>query len=104
MRGVPLLLAVAIFATSFHPILHAADVKPYASDMLAALILLAIAFEWRRAPQQAGWMWAMAAFAPISIALSHPAIFVAAGIMVGLRLRWCLPDGAGSGSPTWHSD
>jgi 4-amino-4-deoxy-L-arabinose transferase-like glycosyltransferase len=84
VRGVPLLLAVAIFATSFHPILHAADVKPYASDMLAALILLAIAVEWRRAPQQVGWMWAMAAFAPVSIALSHPAIFVAAGIAVGL--------------------
>ena len=31
VRGVPLLLAVAIFAVSFHPIRHAADVKPYAS-------------------------------------------------------------------------
>ena len=50
VRGVPLLLAVAIFATSFHPIIHAADVKPYASDLLAALMLLAIAVEWSRAP------------------------------------------------------
>ena len=84
VRGVPLFLAVAIFATSFHPILHAADVKPYASDLLAALILLAIAVEWWRTPVKARWMWAMAAMAPIALALSHPAIFVAAGSVVGL--------------------
>jgi hypothetical protein len=84
VRGLPLLLAVAIFATSFQPILHAADVKPYASDLLAALILVAIAFEWTRTPDRAGWMWVMAAIAPISIALSHPAIFVAAGNLLGL--------------------
>ena len=84
VRGLPLLLAVAIFATSFHPILHAADVKPYASDLLAALILLAIAVEWSRAPERAGWMWAMAASAPIALALSHPAIFVAAGNILAL--------------------
>ncbi len=84
VRGVPLLLAVAIFGMSFHPILHAADVKPYASDLLAALILLAIAVEWWRVPEQAGWMWAMAATAPITLALSHPAILVAAGTVFGL--------------------
>jgi hypothetical protein len=84
VRGVPLLLAVAIFATSFHPILHAADVKPYASDLLAALILLAIAVEWWRVPERARWMWAMAATAPIALALSHPAIFIAAGIVLAL--------------------
>ena len=84
MRGIPLLLTVAIFATSFHPILHAADVKPYASDLLAALILLAMAVEWWRAPDRAHWMWAMAAMAPIALALSHTAIFVAAGNVIGL--------------------
>jgi hypothetical protein len=84
MRGTPLLLAVAIFATSFYPILHAADVKPYASDLLAALSLLAIAVEWWRASRKAGWMWAMAAMVPIALALSHPSIFVAAGSVLGL--------------------
>jgi hypothetical protein len=84
VRETPLLLAVAIFATSFHPILHAADVKPYASDLLVALILLAIAIEWWRTPAQAGWMWAMAAMTPIALALSHPAIFVAVGCVLAL--------------------
>ncbi len=84
VRGLPLVLAVAIFAVSFHPIIHAADVKPYASDLMAALILLAIAVEWLRAPERSGWMWAMAAVTPIALALSHPAIFVAAGNLLGL--------------------
>ena len=84
VRGVPLLLAVAIFAVAYHPIRHAADVKPYASDLLAALALLALAFDWWRSPERAGRMWALAAVAPIAIALSHPAVFVAGGIMLGL--------------------
>jgi hypothetical protein len=84
LRDVPLLLAVAIFAVAYHPIRHAADVKPYASDLLAALALLALAFDWLRTPNRAGRMWALAAVAPIAVALSHPAIFVAGGIGLGL--------------------
>jgi hypothetical protein len=84
LRGVPLLLAVAIFAVAYHPIRHAADVKPYASDLLSALALLAAAFDWWRTPKRAGWMWGLAAVAPIAIALSHPAVFVAGGIVLGL--------------------
>jgi len=84
VHRVPLLLAVAIFAVSFHPIRHAADVKPYASDLLAALALLAAAFEWSRAPERAGWMWILAALSPIALALSHPAIFTAGGLVAAL--------------------
>jgi hypothetical protein len=82
--GLSVLLAVAIFATSFHPILHAADVKPYASDLLAALVLLAIAIEWGRAPERTKWLWILAATAPLAIAVSHPAVFIAGGIAAGL--------------------
>ena len=94
VRGVPLLLAVAIFAVSFHPIRHAADVKPYASDLLVALLLLAPVFDWLRAPDRTGRLWTLAAIAPFAIALSHPAIFVAGGIAVALapavmRARRC---------------
>ena len=63
---------------------HAADVKPYASDLLAALAMIAVAIEFLRAPQRARWLWALAAIAPVAIGLSHPAIFVAAGTMLGL--------------------
>jgi hypothetical protein len=84
VRGVPLLLAVGIFAVSFHPIRHAADVKPYASDLLVALALLAPAFAcWRRLDRTRP-LWILAAIAPVAIALSHPAIFVAVGIAAAL--------------------
>ena len=37
LKGPALLMAVAIFAVSIHPIRHSADAKPYASDLLVAL-------------------------------------------------------------------
>jgi hypothetical protein len=77
-------MAVAIFAVSYHPIRHAADVKPYASDLLASLALLAAALHWLRTPNQAGWMWGHAAIAPVAVSLSHPAVFVAGGIVLAL--------------------
>ncbi|MFI5460611.1 MAG: ArnT family glycosyltransferase [Isosphaerales bacterium] len=84
VRGLPLLMAVAIFAVSYHPIRHAADVKPYASDLLASLALLAAALHWLRTPNRAGWMWGLAAIAPVAVSLSHPAVFVAGGIVLAL--------------------
>jgi hypothetical protein len=39
------LLAVGNFAVSVHPIRHASEAKPYASDLLAAVLLLLLAAE-----------------------------------------------------------
>jgi hypothetical protein len=94
VRGLPLLLGVAIFAVSYHPIRHAAEVKPYASDLLVALVLLALALRWRQAPERARWLWLLVAVVPVALALSHPALFIAGGISLGLapqvwrRGRW----------------
>jgi hypothetical protein len=82
--GLPLLLAVAIFAVAFHPIRHAAEVKPYASDLLVALVLLGLALEWRRAPNRTAWLWLLVAAVPIALALSHPAVFIAGGVSLAL--------------------
>jgi len=84
MRGTPQLLAVAVLAVSFYPIRHGAEIKPYASDLLAALVLLALAVEWVRSPQSSRWWWALTALIPILIALSYPAVFVAGGISLAL--------------------
>ena len=84
LGGLPLLMATAIFAVAYHPIQHAADVKPYASDLLASLVLTAVALEWLRRPERVAWLWGLAAAGPIAVALSHPAAFVAGG--VGLAL------------------
>ena len=84
LRGIPLLLAVGIFATSFSPIRHSAEVKPYASDLFAALILLAMAVEWRRSPERSRYWWVLAAVIPILLGLSYPSVFVATGLSLAL--------------------
>ena len=99
LRGLPLLLAVAIFAVSFYPIRHGGEIKPYASDLFVSLALLALALEWWREPGQSRWPWALAAFVPVAVGLSHPAIFVAGGVALamaptawkGRRLETLLP-------------
>ena len=84
VQGLPLLIAVAIFAVSHLPIRYGAEVKPYASDLTVSLVLLVLAVEWLRRPQQSRWLWALALLAPIAIGLSFPAVFVAGGICLGI--------------------
>ncbi len=79
LSGRALLLAVAVFAVSVHPIRHAADVKPYATDLLVALILQGFALEWSRQPKRSRWLWGLTSFTPVALLLSHPSIFVVAG-------------------------
>jgi hypothetical protein len=84
LKGPALLLAVGIFAVSIHPIRHSADAKPYASDLLVALGLLALAIEWCVSSERTVWLWLLAGFAPIALASSCPAVLVAVGIAVAL--------------------
>ncbi|GAC1469847.1 MAG: hypothetical protein NVSMB9_14200 [Isosphaeraceae bacterium] len=89
LGGVPLLLAVATFAVSGWPLRYAAEVKPYASDLFVALTFLTLAVEWCRKPERGGWLWVLAAFGPLAVALSFPAIFVAGGVGLALApLVW----------------
>jgi hypothetical protein len=80
------LLAVSIFAVSLHPLRHGAEVKPYASDLLGALILITLAAGWLRSRADNRWLWCLLIITPFTLAISFPATFVAAG--VGLALAW----------------
>ena len=91
LRGVPLLLAVGIFAVSVHPIRHAAEAKPYASDLLVSLALMTAATAWLRERDRSRWLWVLLALLPASLALSNPAVFVAGGLIIGLA------------APVWRS-
>jgi len=82
--GRALLLAVAVFAVSVHPIRHAADAKPYASDLLTALVLQMVAFGWLRDRDRPAGLWWLTMAAPIAILGSHPAAFVAVGLGLAL--------------------
>ncbi len=86
LKGEALVIAVAILAVGYTPIRHGGEVKPYATDLLLAVALIALAVEWLRAPDRPGFLWALAALGPLAIGSSNPAIFIAA--TVGLVLAF----------------
>ncbi len=84
LSGFARVVAVGFLAVAFYPIRHAVEVKPYSSDLLVSMILLTMAAEWWRTPERTGWLWGLAAFTPLALGLSHPAVFAAGGIAIGL--------------------
>ncbi|MCR4411604.1 MAG: hypothetical protein NUV77_04155 [Thermoguttaceae bacterium] len=79
LRGTALVAAVALFAVSYPPIRYAAEAKQYAGDLFAALAMVALAVEWYRRPAT-GWLWGLAALAPVAVGFSYPAVFVGGGV------------------------
>lgn len=86
LTGSAYVLAVACLSVAKAPIFLSTDAKPYASDLLVALAILTLAVEWLRAPQRARWLWALAAFVPLALVLSMPAIFVLGGVSLALAV------------------
>jgi hypothetical protein len=84
MRGVPRLLAVAVFAVSLAPIRHGGEVKPYATDLFVSLCLLGLAVKWLGTRNQSRRLWGLAAFVPLALGLSYPSVFIAGGVGLGL--------------------
>jgi hypothetical protein len=80
LRGIPLLVAVAIFAVAYPCIRYSAEAKQYGGELMVSLVLLSLAVEWWRRPDQRRWLWALAGAAPMGVALSYPAAFVGGGI------------------------
>jgi hypothetical protein len=87
LNGVPRLLAIALFAVSIHPIRHASDAKPYASDLLMSLCLLTPALAWVRKPERIASLWTLVALTPLTLLISYPAAFVAGAVWLGLIAR-----------------
>ncbi len=84
-HGTPAVFAMALFAVSYYPIRHGAELKPYATDLLASLVLTVLAVEWLRDPRPRR-LWLFAAVAPVAVAMSYTAVFVAAGILAALAI------------------
>jgi hypothetical protein len=86
LSPVAMVLAVGLFAVSYHPIRHAAECKPYASDLTASLVLVVLAVRAWQSPENRRWLWALAVAGPLMVSLSYPTVFVAGG--VSLALAW----------------
>ena len=86
LAGVPLVLAVACLAVAKAPIGLSTNAKPYSCDLLAAVVLVALAVEWLRRPERTIWLWCLAAGVPVAFALSFPAVFVAGAVSLGLLM------------------
>jgi hypothetical protein len=63
---------------------HATSVKPYASDLLVALLILSLAVDWSLDRDRSGPLWRLAIVATVALGLSHPAIFVVEGVALAL--------------------
>ena len=84
LAGLPLVLAIGCLAVAKVPVGLSANAKPYATDLLVAISLLALAVEWLQRPDQTRWLWCLAGALPVALGLSFPAVFVGGAISLGL--------------------
>jgi hypothetical protein len=86
LKGVAPAIAVAFLAVGYAPLRYGGEVKPYATDFLAALGLIALAVEWLRARDRTASLWGLAALGPLAVASSNPSIFIAASAGLALAV------------------
>lgn len=80
LHGLSLAAAVGLAAVSYFPIRHSAEFKPYAGDLLFAVLLLHAALAWLEAPKLNGRWVRLLLVSLAALPFSYPAIFTAAGI------------------------
>ena len=87
------LMAVAIFAASYYPVRHSAEVKPYSIDLLASLATMMLGWSlWRDRDGPGRWL-ALTALIAVGVWFSYPLIFVAASVGLMLTIRaWTSPN------------
>lgn len=81
------LLGFAIFAASYYPMRHGAELKPYAFDLLWALLLTSAALALLEPrPRRCAWL-GLAAAAWLGPWISFPSLFVTAAVLAVLGWR-----------------
>jgi hypothetical protein len=81
------MLATGVFGSAYYVVRHGAEAKPYAGDLLIALVLVSLAWAVLgdvRDPRP--WL-GLVLLAPAAVWFSYPAVFVAGGVGVVLTLR-----------------
>ncbi len=80
------LVALGLFAVASPLIYYASEVKQYSSDVLITLLLLFVAYKWFEARSNVKYFVVLALVGTLSIWISHPALFIVAGIAFSLTL------------------
>lgn len=79
-KGTALLVAVAVLSVAYPSIRYAAEAKQYGTNLLAAVVLIALAVEWWRRPDRLRWLWLLALAGPVAVGLGYPGVLVAGGV------------------------
>lgn len=89
LRPTAALMAIGILAVSYYPVRHSCEIKPYAFDLLASLLLLTPAACRLRWAKRRGPLVLLALVVPLALAASYPAAFIAGGVSLTLLPGVC---------------
>ncbi len=92
-------LAAGIFAVSYYPIRHAAEVKPYALDLLVSLLLTVVGWRLLADPRRRGAWVALVLLVALAPWLSYTSLFVAGSLALLLAWRAWRERGRGGAWP-----
>jgi len=80
------LLALGIFAASYYPVRHSCELKPYSTDLLTSLVLLALIWQVHTNPRRIAWWVLLTVCAGIAPWCSYPSVFITGSGL--LLLAW----------------
>ena len=81
--------SVAIFSVSYWLIRYSAEAKPYAVDVMVALLLIGLFIRWRDGSDRSSQrrvLIALCALSFVAFGLSFPSVFIGGGICVSIAL------------------
>jgi hypothetical protein len=81
------LVALGIFAASYYPIRHSCELKPYATDLLTSLVLLALIWQVHTNPRRVAWWVVLTVCAGVAPWCSYPSVFITGSGLVLLAWR-----------------
>jgi hypothetical protein len=77
-------LGLGILALAYYPVRHCCEIKPYSFDLCLSLAVLAPAAAWLRQPDRLWPLLMLVVLAPVAVAGSYPAVFVAGAVSLAL--------------------
>jgi hypothetical protein len=81
-------VSIAFFSAAYYPVRHGVEIKPYATDLFVALVLVYLGWEVSQRPQSLRWWAGLIGAAALGVWFSFPAAFVAGGVALFLAYHF----------------